>query len=104
MTNGKPSGTSRRVAVAPDLGPVREELRRRGYRVEDLPKGQSVLKESGGLCALVVTGLSDDLMGMISMQPDLAVLRAGGKTPQDIAQEVEAIARAQESGSGSGVP
>lgn len=100
MSNAKGNRAGHRVACAPDLGPVREELRRRGYQVEELPQGRSVSDVSSDLCAVVITGLNDDLMGMVSMDPEVPVLRAEGKTPEEVAREVDAI---RDTRSGSGV-
>lgn len=103
MSNGNAMGAGQRIACAPDLGPVREELRRRGYQVEDLPQGRGISDVSPDLCAVVITGLDDDFMGTVSMNPDVPVLRAEGKTPDEVAREVEAVRAARAARSGSGI-
>lgn len=103
MANGMQNRAGNVVAVAPDLGPVREALRSRGYTIEDLPVGRGVAEAAGDWCAIVITGLDDDLLGEVSMQPDVPVLRAEGKTPDQVAEEVEAIRAAQRVSSGTGI-
>jgi hypothetical protein len=74
-----------RVAVAQDLGPVAERLRQEGFDVQPWARGEPLPQ---GVDAVVVTGLEQNLMGQVDMHPNVPVVRAQGKTPEEVAWEV----------------
>lgn len=72
------------VAVARDLGPVGEELRRHGYRVIDWDGG-----ELEGVDALVVSGVDDDLTGVQTTNTRAPVVAAAGMSPAEIVTHLQ---------------
>lgn len=86
------------VAVSPDLSPFAEALRRQGFQVLDLPRdGLDSLGQR--VDAVVVSGVERGLLGQWTTQPPCPVLDADGKTPADVASEVQETLRARLGGS-----
>lgn len=72
----------RTVAVEPGLEPVREELRRRGYRTVDLDA------DLGRVDAVVVRGSDDNLLNRQDVLTRAPVIEAAGRTAREVADEV----------------
>ncbi len=80
------------VGVAADLAPVSATLRERGYDVVDLPAGGP--EDAHGLDVVVVSGESAGMLGIWRAQPPVPVVDADGKTPDEVAEQVDsALAR-----------
>ncbi|MCL6594915.1 MAG: YkuS family protein [Firmicutes bacterium] len=76
-----------RIGVDRDLGPFAAELRRRGYDV--------VGAEGPDLAAQVVSGQRAGMFGTRTTRPPWPVLDADGKTPAEVAAELEDVLRAR---------
>lgn len=76
-----------KIAIEPALSNVRDYLSDMGYNVVDI----DVNKEAGslrGFDAIVVNGVSTNLMGMSNTRSKAPVINADGLTPEQIAQEI----------------
>ncbi len=72
-----------KVALEPGLDPVREELLRRGFEIADLEG------DLRGVRAVVVRGTDENTLGWQSPLTPAPVIRAAGRTPREVADEVE---------------
>jgi hypothetical protein len=82
------------VAVSTDLSPFADALRRQGFQVVDLPRDG--LESLGHrVDAVVVSGVERGLLGAWTTQLPCPVLDADGKTPADVANEVQETLRAR---------
>ena len=76
------------VAVSEDLDSVADLLRQRGYSV--VPLGQVDWRRQGQeLVAVVLSGRSENVMGIQDALTPAPVIRAAGLTAQQVAEEVE---------------
>lgn len=71
------------VAVEPGLEPVREELRRRGFRTVELDG------DPGRVDAVVVRGTDENLLNRQDTLTRAPVVEAAGLTARQVADEVE---------------
>ena len=78
-----------RIAVEDGLRPVKERLRAGGFDVVSLSGGVP-----DGVCAIVVNGLDDNLMGRQDIVTRIAVINADGLTPEQVVDEVQRRAAA----------
>ncbi len=78
-----PDVKGRVVAVEPGLEPVREELRRRGFRTVELDG------VPGGVDAVVVRGTDENLLSRQDTLTRAPVVEAAGLTARQVADEVE---------------
>ncbi len=77
-----------RIAIEPALSNVKDYLSGLGYKVETI----DVNKEAGslrGFDAVVVTGLSTNLLGMSSTRSKAPVINADGLTPEEVAGKIK---------------
>ncbi len=72
----------RTIAVEDGLGPIKELLSRRGYKVVPLKPG-------AGVDAAVVSGMDVNMMDMQTREIDAPIINAAGRTPGDVLQELE---------------
>lgn len=72
----------RRIAVSPDLAPVRQALADAGYRVVDMDNVQTA-------DAVVVSGGSDNLMGMQDIKTKAPVIDGDGRTANEVLEEIK---------------
>lgn len=72
----------RTIAVEPGLEPVREELRRRGFRTVDLDA------DLAGVDAVVVRGTDANLLDRQDILTRAPVIEAAGLTARQVADEV----------------
>ncbi len=83
----------KRIAVEPNLTPVRDALQAKGWQVLSLEPGQRQQAD-----AYVVTGLQDNLLGVEVTNGNRApVIEARGRTAEQVVQEVERRALGGES-------
>jgi len=75
---------TRLVAVEDSLTPVAEALRNRGYTVKSFTEGDLDQAE-----AVVVSGQDDNVMGVKMTQTKAPVIRAEGRTPEEVVRAVE---------------
>lgn len=77
-----------RIAIEPALSNVKDYLSGMGYNMVDI----DVNKEAGslrGFDAIVVTGLSTNLLGMSNTRAKARVINADGLTPEEIADKIK---------------
>lgn len=72
------------IAVDDSLSPVRDYLINRGYRVVDIHDS-----DFDSVSAIVVNGIDDNMMGMQETMTKAPVIEASGRTPEEIAREIE---------------
>lgn len=77
---------SKRVAVSYELGQIRSLLRERGYEVVDLEIGAEAL---GKVDAVVVSGLSENLLGMEDRLTEAPVIDARGRQAEEVLWDLE---------------
>jgi len=78
----------RKVAIAEGMDDLHDYFSRRGFTVVGPEQAnQSV--------ALVVSGSTDNFMGMHDRSVDVPVINAEGKTPDEILQQVEKASKAK---------
>lgn len=75
--------SQRVVAVAAELGNVRAQLEQRGFRVVDL-EGTDL----GRVDAVVVSGVSDNLMGVQDISTEAPVIAASGRSAVEVVEDV----------------
>lgn len=78
-----------KIAVEPNLTPVKDYLAKKGYKVEDINIGKENAKDLCGYDAVVVTGMNSDFLGMSDTETKAVVINASGMTPDDVANELE---------------
>jgi len=69
------------VAVEEGLGPVREELQRRGYTVVGMDRARSAH-------AIVVSGMDDAFLDAQNIVTRAPVINAQGMTPEEVARDI----------------
>lgn len=75
----------KRVAIEPNLTPIRDALQARGYQVVPLEPGRRQQAD-----AYVVTGMQDNLMGIQDTDGARApVVEARGLTAEQVVREVD---------------
>ena len=77
-----------RIAIEPALSNIKDYLSGMGYEVETI----DVNKEVGslrGYDAVVVTGLSTNLLGMSNTRAKAPVINADGLTPEEVAGKIK---------------
>lgn len=81
-----------KIAIEPALGNVKSYLTENGYDVESMTNltGQSS-NDFGDYDAIVVTGLSKNLLGIQDTETKAVVINADGLTPQEVASRINDI-------------
>lgn len=78
-----------KIAVEPNLTPVKDYLTQKGYTVESVSFDQQPANKLQGYDALVVTGLNSDFLGMNDTETKTFVLNADGMTPEQVEQKLQ---------------
>lgn len=73
-----------KIAIEPNLTPIKEYLTRQGYQVESVSLGASPGVNLDAYQAFIVTGQSNNFMGVQETQTRAAVIDATGMTPDDV--------------------
>lgn len=76
-------GRRRTVAVASELGNVWAQLRDKGYTVVDLEDA-----DLSQVDAVVVSGVSDNLLGVQNVETQAPVIEAAGRSAAEVAEVV----------------
>lgn len=74
------------IAVQEGLTPLSELLERKGYQVLDLDRA-----DMASVSAVVLTGMSDNMLGDQRTKTKAPVFDAGGKTPDQIVKAIENV-------------
>ncbi len=80
-----------KIAIEPNLTPIKDYLSNRGYDVEsiNLDKQTADKADRGHYDAYVVTGLNTNFMGIQDRETDALVIDAEGMTPEQIYKHLE---------------
>lgn len=80
----------KRIGIEPALTPIRDYLNEKGYDVINLSHGMR--KDSTNynqFDAIVVTGMSDDFLGMEDTKTDAVIIDASGLTPAEVENQIK---------------
>ncbi len=78
-----------KIAIEPNLTPIKDYLTEKGYQVENINFGQGTSNQSTDYDAFVVTGLDRNFLGDSSTYTKAPVIDASGLTPQQVYQELQ---------------
>ncbi|MCX7711365.1 MAG: YkuS family protein [Clostridia bacterium] len=78
-----------RIAVEPNLTPVREYLSQKGFEVESINFDKESSKIKGDFDAFVVTGLDTNSLGYNDTTTKAPVINASGLTAEEVYQELQ---------------
>lgn len=78
-----------RVAVEPDLSPVKDFLKGKGYQVESINFNEQSSNNTNKFDVFVVTGLNTNFMGMNDTNTKAVVIQAAGMTPEQVYHELQ---------------
>ncbi len=80
----------RKIAIEPNLSPIRDYLTDRGFQVEDIRYGaESRRFNPDEYAAIIITGQDRNFMGMNDIKTKAPVIDASGLTPQDVFSKLE---------------
>lgn len=78
------------IAVERTLSNVSDYLNRQGYNVQEIDSDQKNNKDFiDGFDAVVITGLSENPMGIETTMAKTSIIDARGMTPPEIKDEIE---------------
>jgi hypothetical protein len=72
-----------RIGVDDSLRPIKDRLREGGYEVVPLSAAAPA-----DIAAIVVNGMSDNILGIQDIVLRVPVINAEGRTPEDVAAEI----------------
>lgn len=78
-----------KIAVQRGLTPVQEYLEDRGYEVETVDFDAFSKAQNEYYDAIVLTGMSNNFLGMEDTATDAPVIDATGMTPEEICEQIE---------------
>ncbi len=81
----------RKIAIEPALGNVRDYLIDEGYDVQSMDLSGRSLNNLNQFDAIVVSGLSTNLLGMSDTDTKAVVINADGLTPPEVADRLDEI-------------
>lgn len=80
---------NQRVAVEPNLTPVKELLSSKGYQVDSINESGNTSMAAGNYDAYIVTGMNSNFMGMGNTSSKALVIDATGLTAEQVYQELQ---------------
>ncbi len=81
---------SRKIAIEPNLTPVKDYLLDRGFQVEDIRYGaESERFNPDEYGAIIITGQDKNFMGMRDTRTKAPVIDASGLTPHDVYSKLQ---------------
>lgn len=84
-----------KIAVEQNLTPVKDYLSDKGYQVDCIRVSDETSVKLKGYDAIVVNGLSNNLLGIQDTMTGAVVINAAGLTPEEIGKEIESQGRVQ---------
>lgn len=78
-----------RIAIEPNLTPVGDFLKDKGYRVESINFNQETANRGDTFDAYVVTGQTTNFLGMNDTNTKAVVVSAAGLTPEQVYHELQ---------------
>jgi hypothetical protein len=82
-----------KIAVEPDLTPIKDYLSGKGYKVESIDLNDKSPKYLNSFDAFVVTGLNTDFLGVNDTKTKAMVINADGLSPEDVASRLSFLDR-----------
>ena len=79
----------KKIAVEPDLKPVKELLSKKGYEVHDIDYSVEFSNEVNNFDGLVVTGLNSNYLGAHNTNTKSTVVDAAGMSAEQIYHELQ---------------
>ncbi|MBA4495139.1 YkuS family protein [Paenactinomyces guangxiensis] len=79
-----------RIAVEPNLSPIREFLSQQGYQVEPLD-ASNIQNAQNNYSAIVISGMDVNLMGMQDIVQNCPVINAHGLTPEQVHERLQQL-------------
>lgn len=77
------------IGIEPALTPIKEYLIEKGYTVTEL--NHDIQKDDMDYTqfdAIVISGMSDDFLGMEDIKSDALIIDASGLTPEEVEEEL----------------
>lgn len=84
-----------KIAVEQNLTPVKDYLADKGYQVDCIRISDETPSKLQGYDAVVINGLSNNLLGIQDTMTGAVVINADGLTPEEIGKEIESSGRGQ---------
>jgi hypothetical protein len=78
-----------KIAIEPALSNVKSYLAQQGYTVESMSEQSK--KDLSNYDAVIVTGLSKDLLGMQDTETKAVVINADGLSAEEVAERLKVI-------------
>lgn len=78
-----------KVAIEPNLTPIRDYLVDKGFDVESINLGEETSRYTDKFDAFVVTGLNSNFLGINNTSSKAIVVEASGMTPDEVYRELE---------------
>jgi hypothetical protein len=78
-----------KIAIEPNLAPIREYLDEKGYKVESINIGNEYSKRFENYDAFIVTGQNINFLGINDTNTRAVVIDASGLTPEQVYHELQ---------------
>lgn len=82
---------AKKIGVEPDLTPIKDFLKEKGYDVVNINNGVSSDISISNFDAIVVSGLSNNFLGMEDTFTKGKVIDASGLTPSEVESQIRNI-------------
>jgi galactitol-specific phosphotransferase system IIB component len=79
---------NRKIAIEPNLTPIKELLTEKGYNVENIDYGQGTTNNNN-YDAFIVAGVETNFMGIQDTNSKAVVINAEGLTAEQVYQELQ---------------
>ncbi|MGI6778965.1 MAG: YkuS family protein [Acetivibrionales bacterium] len=80
---------NQRIAIEPNLTPIKEYLSRRGYNVDQISFNELAPAEGNNYAAFIVSGMNTDFMGMNDTNSKTVVIDVKGMTPEQVYDQLK---------------
>lgn len=78
-----------KIAIEPDLTPIRDYLSNKGYNVEQIDYNEVPPSEAEKYDAFIVSGMNSEFMGMNDTNSKAVVIDVKGMTPDQVYNELK---------------
>ncbi len=78
---------NQKIAIEPNLTPIKDYLTKKGYSVETMDYGQGATKNNYD--AIIVAGVETNIMGIQDTSSKAVVINADGMTEEQVYQELQ---------------
>jgi hypothetical protein len=80
---------TRKIAIEPNLTPIKDFLSDKGYNVENINFGESTTRAAINYDAFIVTGIDTNFMGINDTNSKAVVINAKGMTAEQVFHELQ---------------